>query len=188
MSQVPLPNQMERCGEKQRHECACYVVPQPVRKEHCVFCLVNDGIHRIHHHAESESQTSETPAVSHTRCRVTADCYGGELCEHDSKIQPGRNVRRDGCFIRNRRTWRSQEHNDGIWQTGLRDTISKPIEKNARAIGMFDEGRRTNLFWHPFCRINAAFHLATERRIYAAAKNCVVRPVPFHLTIDRARS
>src|SRR5947207_12222068 len=27
-----------------------------------------------------------------------------------------------------------------------------------------------------FCRINAAFHLATERRIYAAAKNCVVRP------------
>src|SRR6266571_4464736 len=28
----------------------------------------------------------------------------------------------------------------------------------------------------PFCRINAAFHLATERRIYAAAKNSVVRP------------
>jgi len=29
----------------------------------------------------------------------------------------------------------------------------------------------------PFCRINAAFHLTTERRIYAAAKNSVVRPV-----------
>ena len=28
----------------------------------------------------------------------------------------------------------------------------------------------------PFCRINAAFHLASERRIYAAAKNSVVRP------------
>jgi len=28
----------------------------------------------------------------------------------------------------------------------------------------------------PFCRINAAFHLATERRIDAAAKNSVVRP------------
>ena len=39
-------------------------------------------------------------------------------------------------------------------------------------------GRRTNLFSHSFCRINAAFHLATERRIYAAAKNCVVRPKP----------
>jgi len=37
-------------------------------------------------------------------------------------------------------------------------------------------GRRTNFFWHPFCRIYAAFHLATERRIRAAAKNCVVRP------------
>ncbi len=36
-------------------------------------------------------------------------------------------------------------------------------------------GRRTNFFWRPFCRINAAFHLATERRIYAAPKNCVVR-------------
>src|SRR2546428_4226120 len=42
--------------------------------------------------------------------------------------------------------------------------------------GLIAEGRRTNFFWHPFCRINAAFHLATERRIYAAAKNCVVRP------------
>src|SRR6266498_3510684 len=28
----------------------------------------------------------------------------------------------------------------------------------------------------PFCRINAAFHLATEGRIFAAAKNSVVRP------------
>src|SRR6266516_1512315 len=28
----------------------------------------------------------------------------------------------------------------------------------------------------PFCRLNAAFHLATERRIDAAAKNSVVRP------------
>src|SRR5439155_14872773 len=28
----------------------------------------------------------------------------------------------------------------------------------------------------PFCRINAAFHPTTERRIYAAAKNSVVRP------------
>ena len=28
----------------------------------------------------------------------------------------------------------------------------------------------------PFCRINAAFRLATERRSYAAAKNSVVRP------------
>ena len=28
----------------------------------------------------------------------------------------------------------------------------------------------------PFCRINAAFHLDTERRIYAAAKKSVVRP------------
>jgi hypothetical protein len=28
----------------------------------------------------------------------------------------------------------------------------------------------------PLCRINAAFHHATERRIYAAAKNSVVRP------------
>jgi len=27
----------------------------------------------------------------------------------------------------------------------------------------------------PFCRINAAFHPAAERRIYAAAKNSVVR-------------
>jgi len=26
------------------------------------------------------------------------------------------------------------------------------------------------------CRINAAFYLATERGIYAAAKNCVVHP------------
>jgi hypothetical protein len=38
----------------------------------------------------------------------------------------------------------------------------------------FARGRRTNFFWHPFCRINAAFHRATERRIYAAAKKCVV--------------
>jgi len=31
-----------------------------------------------------------------------------------------------------------------------------------------------------FCRINAAFHLATERRIDAAGKNSVVRPMSFH--------
>ena len=29
----------------------------------------------------------------------------------------------------------------------------------------------------PLCRINAAFHLTTERRIYAAAKNAVMRPL-----------
>jgi len=31
----------------------------------------------------------------------------------------------------------------------------------------------------PFCRINAAFHLATERRMYAVAKNSVVRPAQY---------
>ncbi len=37
----------------------------------------------------------------------------------------------------------------------------------------------------PFCRINAAFHLATERRIYAAAKNSVVRNSPAMHSIVR---
>src|SRR6185369_13276746 len=38
-------------------------------------------------------------------------------------------------------------------------------------IGPFVRRRRTNFFSHPFCRINAEFHLGTERRIYAAAKS-----------------
>ena len=49
-------------------------------------------------------------------------------------------------------------------------------------------GRRTNFFWYPFCRINAAFHLATERRIYAAAKNCVVHPNNNHATLPDSGS
>ena len=39
----------------------------------------------------------------------------------------------------------------------------------------------------PFCRINAAFHLATERRIHAAAKNSVVRPVEFFSAVSTER-
>ena len=38
----------------------------------------------------------------------------------------------------------------------------------------------------PFCRINAAFHLAAERRNYASAKNPVVRPKPFKAAKRRA--
>ena len=38
-------------------------------------------------------------------------------------------------------------------------------------------GRTTDFFESAArCRINAAFRLASERRIYAAAKNFVVRP------------
>jgi len=47
---------------------------------------------------------------------------------------------------------------------------------DSKFVACLAEGRRTNFFSHPFCRINAAFHLATERRIYAAAKNCIVLP------------
>jgi hypothetical protein len=40
----------------------------------------------------------------------------------------------------------------------------------------------------PFCRINAAFHLATERRIYAAAKNssCARPQVAGNPLLERA--
>ena len=45
--------------------------------------------------------------------------------------------------------------------------LADPVKD--RTIGFGD------FFGRPVCRINAAFRPAPERRIYAAAKNCVVR-------------
>jgi hypothetical protein len=51
------------------------------------------------------------------------------------------------------------------------------VPAQVKKMGDFLRSGAGNFFSHPFCRINAAFHLATERRIYAAAKNCVVHPL-----------
>src|SRR6266487_6761317 len=71
----------------------------------------------------------------------------------------------------------------GLLQSAL--DMELTVVRRLTACKLFDE-----ILWQvsagqissgtPFCRINAAFHLDTERRIYAAAKNSVVRPLLHH--------
>src|SRR6266550_2993431 len=63
----------------------------------------------------------------------------------------------------------------GLGKSGVSRRVSTSNVKGC-GHGQYFEGARQISSGTPFCRINAAFHLATERRIYAAAKNSVMRP------------
>src|SRR6266567_5216868 len=86
--------------------------------------------------------------------------------------QPGR--------MKRRRVWplgvarRDSWHRDFRHTTAGKERIFWGLEQ--RGAGQISSGT-------PFCRINAAFHLATERRIYAGAKNSVVRPIKTRSTL-----
>src|SRR6266566_672493 len=61
---------------------------------------------------------------------------------------------------------------------GRSEVIRRVSTSNVKGCGhaQYFEGTGQISSGTPFCRLNAAFHLATEPRIYAAAKNSVVRP------------
>src|SRR5260221_1381816 len=128
--QMPLPNQMERRGEKQRHQRACCVVPGSVREEHGVLGLVNNGIYRIHHDAKGERQTGEAPTAARAGRRVTADRNGRKLPNADSKIEFRGNVRGNGEFASPRCVWKFRRHNDSTWQIARSEAISKSPESH----------------------------------------------------------
>ena len=64
MADVPLAQEVKRRGEEQGHEDSNGFVGATVRKEDGVLGFVNDGIDRVHQHAEEECQSHDGPKAA----------------------------------------------------------------------------------------------------------------------------
>jgi hypothetical protein len=129
---MSLSDQMKRRGKKQSHERAGEVIPFPVGKKDRVFCLVNDGIYRVHEDAKRKRETGETPTAVDVRCCKATKTDGGKLSHNDAKVEADGNVRGRGYFLWGRCVWKVCHHDCIVWQTSLNDSISKQIAQHRK--------------------------------------------------------
>lgn len=87
VAKVALANEVKWGGKEKGHETPGEIVPAPVGKQDGVLGLVDNGIDRIHDHAEDEGEQEKRPAPRRKLQRRNASGNGGQLGQQDGQIE-----------------------------------------------------------------------------------------------------